>query len=82
MVKITRPQAEVATLISNIVFRALALCVVLALLVVGFGVFIYALLNDKDSGATSILGGVDLMFGVLTRQVYASLFPTDLKPKA
>jgi len=80
MAKITRPQAEVATIISNIAFRALALIVVLGLLIVGFGVFIYALLNDKQPVATSILGGVDLMLGFLTHQVYASLFPTDKKP--
>jgi len=77
---ITRRQADVAKIISDIVYKGLALIVVLGLLVAGFSVFIYALLKlaDRPLG-TAILGGIDLMLGVILHQVYKSLFPTPAK---
>jgi hypothetical protein len=72
----TKPQAEVARLLSEIVFKGLALAVVLFLLVVGFFAFLYALFRLERPVSTGILGGMDILLGVLLRQVYGSLFPT------
>jgi hypothetical protein len=77
MVKLpTKPQAEVARVLSDILFKGAALFVVLLLLIVGFVAFLYALFKLDKPVATSVLGGVDLLLGVLLKQVYGSLFPT------
>jgi membrane-bound ClpP family serine protease len=73
---VTKGQAEVARVLSEIVFKGIALFVVLALLVIGFLAFIYALFRLDKPVSTGILGGVDLLLGFLLRQVYGSLFPT------
>jgi hypothetical protein len=77
---VTRKQAEVAEIIAGIVMKAVALAVVLILLTAGFVVFLYAVLKLDRPIATGILGGIDVLLGVLLRQVYGSLFPTP--PKA
>ena len=73
---VSAEQAQVAKVLADIAFKGIALFVVLALLIVGFFVFIYGVLYLDKPLSEAILGGVDLMLGVLLRQVYGSLFPT------
>jgi hypothetical protein len=53
-----------------------SLIVVLGLLVTGFVAFLIALFSSYQPIGTSILGGIDLLLGLLLRQVYRSLFPS------
>ena len=72
-VGLTRKQAESAEILSNIVFKGLALVVLLGLLTAGFGVFIYLAVTDRP-GTAAIVGGVDTLIGVLLKYVYSDLF--------
>lgn len=74
---ITRHQAETAGILLDIVYKGVALFVVLGLLTLGFLTFLYAILRLDKPIATSVLGGCDLLLGVLLKQVYGSLFKTN-----
>jgi hypothetical protein len=59
-----------------------SLIVVLSLLSIGFISFLIALFFYERPVATSLLGGIDLLLGLLLRQVYGHFFPSQPRSNA
>ena len=78
----TAHQLRVYEVTQRIRMQWTALIVVLSLMVVGFGCFLYAMFFTDYYIATGITGGLEGLFALNFRQVYSHLFPSPQPQKS
>lgn len=78
---ISLEQAQVASIITDILFKAVALGVMLVLLVAGFILFGYTVVYRSEALVAAVAAGLETVIGVISREVYKGLFNKDGSPR-